>query len=279
MLPMAIGGSGHNSGSMLVRTFAGLTVMVAILGLESLAPVLAQERSAPALRAGSGVDTVRIDGILSELAWSVADMADTFAQTDPSEGAPPTFRTAVQVLAGRNTLIIGIVCDDADPHGIVSFSVRRDAGLQSEDHVRVVLGPFRDGRSGYVFAVNPSGARYDGVINPGGENDNSEWNPTALLTVEFNGERNIGRVRRDRFAQNLVGTRWRINFSPNLSIASYAQYDTDSESVGINSRLHWTFLPVADLFIVYNHNVRSLLNRWELDSNQLLIKLQYAWRM
>ena len=69
------------------------------------------------------------------------------------------------MLAGRNTLVIGIVCNDADPTGIVSFNVRRDAPLGQEDHVRIVLGPFQDGRSGYVFAVNPSGARYDGVIN------------------------------------------------------------------------------------------------------------------
>ena len=107
----------------------------------------------------------------------------------------------------------------------------------------------------------------------------SVWNPTALFTVEFNAERNIGRLRAGRFTQNLVGTRLRVNFSPDLSIASYAQYDTDSESVGINSRLRWTFLPVADLFVVYNHNVRSLVDRWELESNQLLVKLQYAWRM
>jgi hypothetical protein len=48
--------------------------------------------------------------------------------------------------------------------------------------------------------------------------------------------------------------------------------------VGINTRLSWTILPVADLFIVYNHNVRSLLDRWQLESNQLLVKLQYAFR-
>jgi hypothetical protein len=35
---------------------------------------------------------------------------------------------------------------------------------------------------------------------------------------------------------------------------------------------------VADLFVVYNHNVRSLLDRWELESNQLLAKLQHTWR-
>jgi hypothetical protein len=76
-----------------------------------------------------------------------------------------------------------------------------------------------------------------------------------------------------------MGTRLRINLSPDLSIATYVQYDTTSESLGTNTRLRWTLLPVADLFVVYNHNVRSLLDRWQLDSNQLLVKFQYAWRV
>jgi hypothetical protein len=49
--------------------------------------------------------------------------------------------------------------------------------------------------------------------------------------------------------------------------------------MGTNTRLRWTFLPVADLFLVYNHNVRSIVDRWHRDSNQLLVKLQYAWRL
>jgi hypothetical protein len=105
------------------------------------------------------------------------------------------------------------------------------------------------------------------------------WNPTALLTIEFNGERNVGTLATGSFRQTLVGNRIRVNVSPDLSVSSYLQYDTDSDSIGVNTRLRWTFTPVADLFVVYNHNVRSLLERWQLDSNQLLIKLQYAWRM
>ena len=107
----------------------------------------------------------------------------------------------------------------------------------------------------------------------------SAWNPTPLLTLEFSGQRNIGRLPSGRFTQTLTGTRLRVNVSPDLSVASYVQYDTASDSVGTNTRLRWTLLPVADLFIVYNHNVRSLVDRWELDSNQLLVKLQYAWRL
>jgi hypothetical protein len=105
------------------------------------------------------------------------------------------------------------------------------------------------------------------------------WNPTPLITVEFSGERNMARLPAGNFDQTVTGTRLRINVSPDLSIASYIQYDTVSESLGTNTRLRWTFRPVGDLFIVYNHNIRSILDRWRLDSNQLLVKLQYAWRM
>ena len=105
------------------------------------------------------------------------------------------------------------------------------------------------------------------------------WNPKPIITVEFSGERNVGHLATGNFTQSVVGTRLRVNISPDLSIASYIQYDTDSESVGTNTRLRWTFRPVGDLFIVYNHNVRSLVDRWRLDSNQLLVKLQYAWRI
>jgi hypothetical protein len=120
-------------------------------------------------------DDLRVDGVLDEAMWSDVDAIDRFTQADPDEGQPATARTVVKVVAGARALAIGIVCEDADPSGIVSFSVRRDASLNNEDHVRIVLGPFLDGRSGYVFAINPSGARYDGLIAPGGENDNSDW--------------------------------------------------------------------------------------------------------
>jgi hypothetical protein len=135
----------------------------------------AQDGPPPTLRVGSFSDAVRVDGVLDEPEWSAADSIDDFTQTGPAEGAPATGRTVVRVLAGAKAIMVGILCEDPDPSGIVSFSVRRDATLDSEDHVRVVLGPFLDGRSGYVFSVNPSGARYDGLINPGGETDNPEW--------------------------------------------------------------------------------------------------------
>ncbi|HEX6976554.1 MAG TPA: hypothetical protein VF147_19235, partial [Vicinamibacterales bacterium] len=105
------------------------------------------------------------------------------------------------------------------------------------------------------------------------------WNPTSLLTLEVSGERDIGRdLAAGDFTTTVSGVRARVNLSSDLNISSYLQYDTTSKLVGVNTRLRWTFNPAGDLFVVYNHNVRDRLDRWQLDSNQLLVKMQYAIR-
>jgi len=149
-------------------------LIVNVLTVAIVSSALAQEGQPPVLQAGALPDPLKVDGVLDEAAWMSAAVADTFAQTDPAEGEAPSARTMVRVLAGSHAIAIGVVCDDPDPSHIVSFSVRRDANLNNEDHVRIVLGPFLDGRSGYVFAVNPSGARYDALINPDAS-ENADW--------------------------------------------------------------------------------------------------------
>jgi hypothetical protein len=169
------------------------TVVIAALLFDGIAGPASAQTAAPTLRVSTLPPTVAIDGRLTEAAWESADVIEDFRQTDPVEGAPPTSRTRLRVLADTRSIVIGIMCEEPDPTTIVSFSVRRDAVLNSEDHIRIVLGPFADGRSGYVFAVNPSGARYDGIINPGGESDNPDWDgiweaATARLPTGWSAE-------------------------------------------------------------------------------------------
>ncbi|MEP7116063.1 MAG: DUF5916 domain-containing protein [Acidobacteriota bacterium] len=134
-----------------------------------------QTPAPPEVRAGRLSPTHAIDGRLDDADWAASVAIDAFSQTEPNEGAPASGRTTVRVLAGPKALVIGIDCTQPADASNVSFSVRRDAPLNQEDHVKIVLGPSLDGRSGYVFAVNPSGARYDAIINPGGENENADW--------------------------------------------------------------------------------------------------------
>jgi hypothetical protein len=110
------------------------------------------------------------------------------------------------------------------------------------------------------------------------------WKPSPLFIVELNGTRNVGRLPEGDFSQQVIGSRFRLNVSPDLQLNSYVQYDNDSRLVGTNTRLRWTFSPVGDLFVVYNHNMQELLDSslavrgYGFNSNQLLVKLQYAFR-
>jgi hypothetical protein len=160
---------------MVLSSPVRVTAASLACGLALAGGAAAQDGASPRLRAGALTAGVVVDGGLDEASWAAAEAVGGFTQTDPAEGAPASARTVVRVLADARALVVGIACEDPDPSRIVSFSVRRDASLGSEDHVKIVLGPFLDGRSGYVFAVNPSGARYDALINPGGESENADW--------------------------------------------------------------------------------------------------------
>jgi hypothetical protein len=139
------------------------------------APTPASSAPRTSVDAGTLDGTIRLDGRMDEPAWQQARAIDNLTMSEPTPGAAPSGRTVVRVLADARTVVIGVRCEDADPAGIVSFTKARDGSQQNEDHVKVVLDTFRDGRSGYVFAVNPGGARYDALINPGGESENPNW--------------------------------------------------------------------------------------------------------
>ena len=80
------------------------------------------------------------------------------------------------------------------------------------------------------------------------------------------------------FDQKVVGVRGVLNVSSDLQLASFVQYDDESETIGTNTRLRWTFDPLGELFLVYNYNVVDRLDRWALDGTQFMVKVQYALR-
>ncbi|OGC02375.1 hypothetical protein A2V82_08600 [candidate division KSB1 bacterium RBG_16_48_16] len=130
----------------------------------------------PVLRAGTLGSDLHFDGNMNGPAWwAVTDSIADLITIEPEEGGVPAGRTVVKVLANRNEIVVGARCYDKDPRGIVSFSKARDTELDEEDHLVIVLDTFQDGRSGYVFAVNPSGARFDGLVIEQGEDVNSDW--------------------------------------------------------------------------------------------------------
>ena len=138
---------------------------------------LASQRSGGAAAGVAGRHLARlfsVDGVLSEPAWMSAPVAD-----DSHRAIRPKVRRPRRA----TTVRCWLTSCHRHRHGLRTARSKGSSASASvatlrsttEDHVRIVLGPFLDGRSGYVFAVNPTGARYDGLINPGGENDNPDW--------------------------------------------------------------------------------------------------------
>lgn len=108
---------------------------------------------------------------------------------------------------------------------------------------------------------------------------NLNLNPSNILNFEIITTHNIGRLPEGDFDQTLLGFRIRYNASTDLQLNSFIQYDTDSKSLGINARIHWIFHPQGDLFLVFNHNTFDGLERWELVSQQVLLKARYNFRL
>jgi len=132
----------------------------------------------PVLRAGTLPASFKFDGSMSGQAWWNVDSIANLITIEPEEGGVPAGRTVVKVLASASDIVVGVRCYDNDPNGIVSFSKGRDVAFEDdyqEDHIVIVFDTFQDGRSGYVFSVNPTGARSEGLVIEQGEDVNSNW--------------------------------------------------------------------------------------------------------
>ena len=106
----------------------------------------------------------RIDGVLEEIWTAGTRFPDTWRQVEPDEGAEPSQRTEVRLMRDTRNLYIAIRCHDDDPDSIIARTLRRDGPIGEDDRVRIVLDPKRDLRTGYVFEMNPLGARGDGRL-------------------------------------------------------------------------------------------------------------------
>jgi hypothetical protein len=141
------------------------------------ASVRAQETGEPSrvLTVRRATGQLRIDGRLDEADWARADSVTDFRQREPEVGAAATERTVAKVLRDDDGLIIGIRAADREPALIRATQLRRDADLESDDYLTLLIDSFHDRRNGFLFATNPNGAMWDAqLVGTEGEDDN--WN-------------------------------------------------------------------------------------------------------
>lgn len=135
----------------------------------------AAQEERPSVTTGIAEVSILVDGSLDEGEWNKAGLITDLLTVVPEQGGQPTGKTEVKILATEKYIIFGINCSDDDPSGIINFSKLRDTDLSNEDYIKIIIDPFLDGQSGYIFSVNPNGARYDALVSNRGESENKEW--------------------------------------------------------------------------------------------------------
>lgn len=127
----------------------------------------------------------QLDGRLDEPVWSTAQSIEPLRQVSPQPGAEPSVPTQIRVLHDARMLYIGIVAFERDGEARIARQTSRDADLEGDDHVSIVIDPSGGGRNGYVFRINANGAQQDSLIYDGGE-EREDWD--AIWQAEVHRE-------------------------------------------------------------------------------------------
>jgi hypothetical protein len=131
---------------------------------------------------------IAVDGAMDEPDWAQAQLLGEIRQREPKEGAAATERTEVKVLADQNNLYLGVMCYDSEPDRAVGTQMARDADLEDDDRVEILLDTFHDRRNAFYFATNPAGALLDGLIIENGRSINLDWNAIWNVKVKRSDE-------------------------------------------------------------------------------------------
>ncbi|MEZ5018888.1 MAG: DUF5916 domain-containing protein [Bacteroidales bacterium] len=115
-----------------------------------------------------------LDGKLNDPVWQSAIPFTGFRMVEPEPGNDPTEKTEVRVIYTNDGIYFGFRCFDSEPGRITANTMDHDKSEEkNEDQISILIDPFQDKRSAYIFIVNPKGARSEGFAS--GEHYNLGW--------------------------------------------------------------------------------------------------------
>ncbi|MCX7736623.1 MAG: carbohydrate binding family 9 domain-containing protein [Candidatus Kapabacteria bacterium] len=116
------------------------------------------------------------DGILDDDCWSKSQRISNFTQRELNEGEKATERTEVSLVYTNAEIFIGVWCYQSPPLKFTAKYMKRDFNYWEDDNFEVLFDTFFDKRNGYIFVINPNGARADVQITDEGRGFNIDWN-------------------------------------------------------------------------------------------------------
>ncbi|MCP4124765.1 MAG: carbohydrate binding family 9 domain-containing protein [Bacteroidetes bacterium] len=113
-----------------------------------------------------------IDGDWNDEVWSGIEATGEFLQSEPVEGAPPSFKTEVKMFYTDNAFFLAAYCYDPEPEKILKQLGTRDDDLNA-DNFRIALDPYDAQQDFTSFWLTASGVQGD--FKNSDRNFNAVW--------------------------------------------------------------------------------------------------------
>jgi hypothetical protein len=146
--------------------------------------VRAQNRKV--IEAKSVTQHIKIDGILSEDAWSSASIANDFIQTIPSPDEHSRYKSEIKILYSQSSIYIGAKLYQPRHVGSMQMSTRDELGNSFADYLSIFFDTYDDHQNAFVFRVSITGVQQDERLNGGGSQGDVNWDAVwdSKTTVE-----------------------------------------------------------------------------------------------
>ncbi|MEE8550230.1 MAG: DUF5916 domain-containing protein, partial [Gemmatimonadota bacterium] len=120
------------------------------------------------LRAVRLTSPIDLDGRLDEPVYSEITPASGFTQTEPVEGQPASDDTDVWILFDDDNLYVTARMWESEPARMVANEMRHDnTNIMQNENFTFFIDTFNDRRNGFVFIVNPLGAKTEAQTTNG----------------------------------------------------------------------------------------------------------------
>ena len=105
------------------------------------------------------------------------------------------------------------------------------------------------------------------------------WKKSASLTTSVELRQYWVRLDEGDFNTTLALVRLNLFFTPKVSLTNFVQYDTDSQNIGLQSRLRWILKPGQEFYVVFNHQWQEdVFDRFVSLTGDLRAKVNYTIR-
>lgn len=176
----------------------------------------AQQTTLDTIQVSLAAEKILLDGKLTERVWQSAQTITNFTQRELDFGKPSTEPTKVALVYDNLALYVGVWC--YQKNNIRAKYMQRDFYYSEDDNFQVALSPFNDRRNGYLFVINPNGARADLLIS-GNEEANQDWNAVWDVRTSVTNEGWFAEIRIPftslQFKKD-TAYNWAINFERNI---------------------------------------------------------------